>query len=67
MRAEKPHIGWSGVPFMNRITGFSSMAAWIWSRSRVGRLVAHASALRSVLVWIDSAWMRSPTSGPNTS
>ena len=32
MRAEKPHIGWSGVPFMNRITGFSAIALWIASR-----------------------------------
>jgi len=33
VRAEKPHMGWSGVPFMNRITSFSSIAVWIWSRS----------------------------------
>ncbi len=32
VRAENPHIGWSGVPFMNRITGFSVIALWIASR-----------------------------------
>ena len=26
LRAENPHAGWSGVPFMNRITGFSEIA-----------------------------------------
>ena len=32
MRAEKPHAGASGLPFMNRITGFSEIASWIASR-----------------------------------
>ena len=27
MRIEKPHAGWSGVPFMNSITRFSSIAS----------------------------------------
>ena len=33
VRAEKPHAGASGLPFMNRITGFSSIASWMASRS----------------------------------
>ena len=37
VRAEKPHAGASGVPFMNRITGFSEIA--LWSASRIGLLV----------------------------
>ena len=65
VRAEKPHIGCSGVPFMNRITSFSSIALLDRVAQRVGRLVAHA--VLSVLVWIDRAWIRSPTSAPNTS
>src|SRR5205823_4553914 len=32
VRAEKPHMGWSGVPFMNRSTGLSVIACWIESR-----------------------------------
>src|ERR1700678_2067954 len=32
VRAENPHPGASGVPFMNRITGFSEIALWIASR-----------------------------------
>src|SRR6202020_1140124 len=32
VRAEKPHAGASGVPFINRITGFSPIASWIASR-----------------------------------
>src|SRR3954454_21399466 len=27
-RIEKPHAGWSGVPFMKSITEFSSIACW---------------------------------------
>jgi len=33
VRAEKPHIGCSGVPFMKRMTSFSSIACLIASRS----------------------------------
>ena len=32
VRAENPQAGASGVPFMNRITGFSEIALWIASR-----------------------------------
>ena len=32
-RAEKPHIGCSGVPFMKRMTSFSLIAPAIASRS----------------------------------
>ena len=31
-RAENPHAGWLGVPFMNSITWFSSIACWMKSR-----------------------------------
>jgi hypothetical protein len=34
VRAEKPHIGWSGVPFMKRMTRFSPIA-WAMA-SRMG-------------------------------
>ena len=68
MRAEKPHAGASGLPFMNRITGFSEIASWIASRIGLVVCVAHrASSVSEVLVWIDRAWMRSPSSAPNTS
>ncbi len=32
VRAENPHIGWSGVPFMKRITRLESIASAIASR-----------------------------------
>ena len=32
MRAEKPHIGRSGVPFMKRMTSCSEIASWMASR-----------------------------------
>ena len=37
VRAEKPHAGWSGVPFMNSITRFSSIACWM--KLRISSLV----------------------------
>ena len=41
VRAEKPHIGRSGVPFMKRMTSCSVIASWI--ASRIGFSVsAHA-------------------------
>ena len=36
VRAEKPHIGCSGVPFMKRITRFSPIASAIASRIGFG-------------------------------
>ena len=46
MRAEKPHIGWSGVPFMKRITGFSAIACAM--ASRIGlELLAHGVSVFS--------------------
>ena len=44
VRAEKPHAGASGVPFMNRITGFSEIALSI--ASRIGLLTCRSSGLR---------------------
>ena len=32
VRAEKPQAGWSGLPFMKRITGFSEIASAIAAR-----------------------------------
>src|SRR5690606_15155326 len=34
-RAEKPHIGYSAVPFMNSTTGWLSTRAWIRSRTDI--------------------------------
>ena len=72
MRAENPQAGASGVPFMNRITGFAEIALRISSRrgfvlSSVMRFIFRSGGRHSALVWIDRAWMRSPTSLPNTS
>ena len=43
VRAEKPHAGCSGVPFMNRITWFSEIASADLVAHGVGALVAHTS------------------------
>ena len=62
MRALKPHAGASGVPFMNSITGFSSIACWM--KSRISSFVM--SSPSGVDVLIDSAWIAPPTSSPKT-
>ena len=67
VRAEKPHAGWFGVPFMNRITWFSSIAVWIASRRGLLVVAHEAASVSEALVWIANAWMRPPSSSPNTS
>ena len=57
VRAEKPHIGCSGVPFMKRITGFVLIASSIASRR--GFCVSSLTVESSFgLVFRDRAWMR---------
>ena len=64
MRAEKPHIGRSGVPFMKRMTSCSPIASLI--ASRMGFSVVSLKSAHSALVSRDSAWMGPPISAPNT-
>src|SRR5262245_5767789 len=45
VRAEKPHAGCSGEPFMKRITGCSSMACWSASRISVASLMCSSLGL----------------------
>ena len=63
VRAEKPHAGRSGVPFMKRITSWSRIASAIASRMGFSVALAHAHSAR---VSRDSAWIGPPMSGPNT-
>ena len=55
MRAEKPHAGASGVPFMNRITLCSSIASAIASRIGLGSALG-AGAAAGWLLDIGSGW-----------
>src|SRR5215207_6012103 len=47
VRAEKPHMGCSGVPFMKRMTSFSEIACSIASRRVVGCSLIAAPSLLS--------------------
>ena len=44
VRAEKPHAGCSGVPFMNRITACSSIASGMASRMGLLSLIGKSSS-----------------------
>ena len=63
VRAEKPHAGRSGVPFMKRMTSWSRIASAI--ASRMGFSVVSLMSY-SARVSRDSAWIGPPISGPNT-
>ena len=66
VRAEKPHAGASGVPFMKRITSFCAIASAIASRIGLVVLIAHG-----VPHWLrvvnDRAWIGPPISSPKIS